>query len=128
MAQQPTQTVTVDRISNSGNPIANQSYRGKEIHVPAGDPGDVLEVRLTERKGYYSARVVNTATAGASDGGSKPHANPPTPARSSPDLKQIADELCDQMLPIETREDSSDLGPNQYPGSEHRSTIASRHD
>lgn len=54
-------TVTVDRISNSGNAIARQQHAGKTIHVPAGDVGETLEVRLIERGGYFEAKLVDRA-------------------------------------------------------------------
>ena len=55
------ETVTVDRISNSGNPIAQQQHAGKSIHVPAGDIGDTLEVQLIDKGGYFIARLVDRA-------------------------------------------------------------------
>lgn len=116
--------MTVDRISNSGNPIADQSHNGKDIHVPAGDPGDILKLRLIDNGAYYRAEVVNTVS-----GSERSHTrvNPTTPAKDSPRLSDIADDLCDEMLPIATRHDSGDssLGPNEYPDKNHRSEIAS---
>lgn len=60
MAGQSVQTVTVDRISNSGNAIAEQTRDGKTIHVRASQKiGDTLEVALTDKGGYYEARLVD---------------------------------------------------------------------
>lgn len=53
------ETVTVDRISNSGNAIAQQQRAGKTIHVPAGAVGETLEVRLTDRGGYFEAQLID---------------------------------------------------------------------
>lgn len=52
-------TVTVDRISNSGNTIAQQQYAGKTIHVPAGEVGETYDVRLIDKGGYFVARLVD---------------------------------------------------------------------
>lgn len=61
MVTSPTETVTVDRISNSGNAIAQQQRAGKTIHVPAGDIGDTLEVKLVDKGGYFEAQLVDRA-------------------------------------------------------------------
>jgi|APHM01.1.fsa_nt_gi hypothetical protein len=61
MVTSDTETVTVDRISNSGNPIAQQQVGGKTIHVPAGDVGETLEVELVDSGGYFIAQLVNRA-------------------------------------------------------------------
>lgn len=49
-----TETITVDRISNSGNAIAQEKFGGKDIHVPVGELGDTLEVKLVDQGGYRS--------------------------------------------------------------------------
>jgi predicted RNA-binding protein with TRAM domain len=36
--------VTVDRVSNSGNPIAK--HQGDHVHVPGGNPGETYRVEL----------------------------------------------------------------------------------
>lgn len=54
-----TDTITVDRISNSGNAIAQEQRRGKDIHVPAGELGDTLEVKLVDQGSYYVAKLVD---------------------------------------------------------------------
>lgn len=59
MVSQPIQTVTVDRISNGGNAIAQQTRAGKTIHVPAGEVGDTYEVRLEDTGGYFVAHLVD---------------------------------------------------------------------
>lgn len=61
MVDTTTQTITVDRISNSGNAIAQQTQAGKPIHVPAGEVGETYEVRLEERGGHLVATVVDRA-------------------------------------------------------------------
>jgi hypothetical protein len=63
MVDTTTQTVTVGRVSNSGNPVARQQRAGKTIHVPAGDVGDKLEVRLEDKGGYFVARLVDSTEA-----------------------------------------------------------------
>lgn len=59
MASPSTQTITVDRISNGGNAIAQQQHAGKTIHVPAGEVGESYDVRLVDRGGYFEARLVD---------------------------------------------------------------------
>lgn len=59
MAQSPTQTITVDRVSNSGNAIASQQRAGKTIHVPAGEVGEEYVVRLVDQGSYFEAQLVN---------------------------------------------------------------------
>lgn len=126
MANRPTRTISVDRISNSGNPVAESRHRGKIIHVPAGNPGDELEVRLVDKGSHYLAQVIDPTTGSTPQA---PRTNPRTPADESPDLAHIAEKYCgDQALPVETRHSESDLKPNEYPGSEKRQTIAQRHD
>lgn len=43
--------ISVDRVSNSGNPIG--THRGIHIHVPDGEPGETYEVRLDAQSGYF---------------------------------------------------------------------------
>jgi hypothetical protein len=59
MVATPTQTVTVDRASNSGNAIAQQQRAGKTIHVPAREVGETLDVRLVDKGSYFEARLVD---------------------------------------------------------------------
>lgn len=62
MAGPSTTTVTVDRISNSGNAIAEQKVGGKSVLVTASqEVGDTLEVKLTEKGGYFEATLVDRA-------------------------------------------------------------------
>lgn len=56
------QTVTVDRISNSGNAIAQQQHAGKTIHVPVKEVGTTLEVRLVDRGGYFEAELIDSTS------------------------------------------------------------------
>ncbi len=59
MVATTTQTVTIDRISSSGNAIAQQHHAGKTIHVPAGEVGETYDVRLVDKGGYFVAKVVD---------------------------------------------------------------------
>lgn len=52
-------TVAVERVSNSGNPIAREKAKGKAIHVPAGEIGETYEVRLIDKGGYFVAKLVD---------------------------------------------------------------------
>ena len=53
-------TVTVDRISNGGNAIAQERLNGKTIHAPASaEVGDTLEVKLVDRGRYFEARLAD---------------------------------------------------------------------
>jgi len=61
MALDSPQTVTVDRISNSGNAIAQQRHAGKSIHVPVKEVGATLEVRLVDKGSHFEARLVDRA-------------------------------------------------------------------
>lgn len=61
MVGSTTQTITVDRISNSGNAIAEQTHADKTIHVPAGEVGETYEVRLEDKGGYLVARLTDRA-------------------------------------------------------------------
>lgn len=38
--------VTVDRISNSGNAIAEEKYENSHIHVAGGKPGETCEIEI----------------------------------------------------------------------------------
>lgn len=46
-------TVTIDRISGGGNPIAEAKHRGKHIHVPDARPGDSVEIVIKEDHGNF---------------------------------------------------------------------------
>ena len=84
MATSPTQTVTVDRVSNSGNAIAQQQHAGKTIHVPAGEVGDTLEVKLVDQGGYFEATLVD-----------KLEQTQPRQPSASPDTSEIGSDLLD---------------------------------
>lgn len=43
--------VSVERVSNSGNPIG--THRGSHVHVPEGEPGNTYEVELDAQSGYF---------------------------------------------------------------------------
>lgn len=59
MAPSPVQTVTIDRVSNSGNAIAQQQRAGKTIHVPAGEVDETYDVRLVDKGSHFVARLVD---------------------------------------------------------------------
>lgn len=126
MVTNPTRTVTVDRISNNGNPIARETHGGKTIHVPSGLEGESYEVRLHDSGSYVEARLVHREdglrTREPLEG------TGPTPRSDS--LHDIALQLIgDDPVTMEQRECSDNrLAPREYPGKSHRSEIASRHD
>lgn len=59
MAQVQPQTITVDRVSNSGNAIAQQQHAGKTILVPAGEVGVEYDVRLVDQGSHFEARLID---------------------------------------------------------------------
>lgn len=63
MAQIQQQTITVDRVSNSGNAIADQQQAGKFVHAPADEVevGGTYEVRLIDRGNYFEAELIDRA-------------------------------------------------------------------
>ncbi len=63
MAQPSAETVTVDRISNSGNAIASQQQAGKSILVSAGEVsvGETYDVQLVDEGSHFEAKLVNRA-------------------------------------------------------------------
>ncbi|OYR68085.1 hypothetical protein DJ78_14170 [Halorubrum ezzemoulense] len=54
-----TQTITVDRVSNSGNAIADQQHAGKTVLVPAGEVGVEYDVRLVDQGSHFEAKLVD---------------------------------------------------------------------
>jgi hypothetical protein len=82
MGTSSTQTVTVDRISNSGNAIAQQQQAGKTIHVPTNEVGATVEVRLVDKGGYFEARLVDRA-----------EETQPRQPSANPDTSSIASDL-----------------------------------
>lgn len=50
--------ISVDRVSNKGNPIAEESYEGKEIHVPDASEGDTVVVELSDRGSYVVGKII----------------------------------------------------------------------
>ena len=46
-------TVTIDRISESGNPIAETKHHDKHVHVPGANPGETVEVLIEEDHGNF---------------------------------------------------------------------------
>jgi len=63
MAQIQQQTITVDRVSNSGNAIADQQQAGKTVHAPAKEVevGGTYEVRLIDRGSHFEAKLIDRA-------------------------------------------------------------------
>lgn len=56
-----TTTVTVDRISNSGNAIAKSQVQGKTVHAPVTEVGRTLEVELIDQGSHFEAKLVDTS-------------------------------------------------------------------
>lgn len=79
-----TTTVTVDRVSNSGNALAQQQHAGKTIHVPAGAVGETYDVRLIDKGGYFVAKLVDKTEGLQASGPSL-----------SPDTSDIGQDLLD---------------------------------
>jgi hypothetical protein len=50
--------ISVDRVSNRGNPIAKESYEGKEIHVPDASEDDTVVVELFDCGSYVVGKTV----------------------------------------------------------------------
>lgn len=122
---QPTQTVTVERVSGNGNPIAAQKKNGKHIHIPAGVPGNTLEVQLEDAGSHWIARVVDRSKRtevqkprGATDSGSTLNIG-----------EDFMQETFEEPLTIEQRNATgTELNGNEYPGRDHRNDISHRHD
>lgn len=126
-ANDATKDVTVDRISNNGNPVAAETHNGQAIHVPGREPGDRLLVRLEEAGGYYRATVVDRYETAVTTQTSTPSGPPSSGASSA--LLELGKKLCgDREISIEQRHSDSSLGPAEYPGKDKRKTIATRHD
>lgn len=130
MAGEPTKEITIDRISNSGNPVAAERHNGKAIHVPGREPGDRLLVRLEDVGGHYRAVVVDRYETAIPQ---QQTSQPATPSGSSngdtPNLLELGEKLCgDEPLTLEQRHSESKLAPREYPGKEKRKTTATRHD
>lgn len=126
MVSNSVQTVTVDRISNNGNPIAKETHNGKTIHVPSGLEGKTYEVRLQDRGSYTVATLVHQESGVRTR---KP-IGPSGPSGRNSNLLELGKKLIgDESLTMEQRECSdTSLGPAEYPGKDHRSKIAFRHD
>lgn len=52
-------TVTVDRISGSGNPIAEETLNGSCILVFGAEPGETVEVELEPWGGFFKGTLVD---------------------------------------------------------------------
>jgi len=55
-------TVTVDRISSSGNAIAE--HNGKHVHVNGGSPGETYTVELVDEGAYYTGKQITNKNSG----------------------------------------------------------------
>lgn len=75
-----TTQVTVDRVSNNGNPIAQEQVDGRVIQIPAGAVGETYEVRLIDQGGYFEAELVNRIE----------EAHPRTPSISSGEFVDVS--------------------------------------
>lgn len=126
MVSDPMQTVTVDRVSNNGNPIAEEAYNGKTIHVPSGLEGETYEVRLQDQGSYVVARLVHKETGARAQGPTGPSG----PSGKNEGILKLGEELIgDETLTMEQRECSDNrLNAAEYPGKDHRTEIATRHD
>lgn len=125
MVSSPTKEVTIDRISNNGNPIAQETHNGKTIHVPSGLRGETYEVRLIDRGSYVVADLVHKETGLRSRG-----ATGPSGGSGNDVILELGKELIgDEPLTMEQRESTDkSLDPGEYPGKDHRTEIASRYD
>ena len=56
-----TQTITVDRVNDNHNAIADQQHAGKTVVVPAGEVsvGREYDVRLVDEGSHFRAQVVD---------------------------------------------------------------------
>jgi len=126
MVSDPTQEITVDRVSNNGNPIAKERHNGKTIHVPSGLEGESYEVRLQDKGSYIVAHLVHKE-AGARV---QTTSSPSGPSGGKDVILELGEKLIgDETMTIEQRECSDNrLNAAEYPGKDHRSEIASRHD
>lgn len=96
MAGPSTTTVTVDRISNSGNAIAKEKVAGKTVHAPAKmEVGDTLEVELIDKGGFFEATLVDRAS----------ETQPRQPGLT-PDTSDIAENLLDPTTDLHCFETS----------------------
>lgn len=115
MANSPTQTITVDRVSNSGNAIADQQHAGKSIHVPAGEVGQIYEVKLVDHGSHFTAHPV--------DGTERVQPG------LGPDTSDIAENLLDpesDKHSFEVRPSTSSGNLRGLPGQEQRSKLSRR--
>lgn len=83
------QTHALDRVSNSGNPIATETHNDKSIHVPGRRPGDRLLVRLDDAGGYYEATVVDRYETAVTPRTSTPSTANSTDTDETTDLLQL---------------------------------------
>lgn len=123
MVSSTMQTITVDRVSQSGNAIAQQQYAGKTIHVPAGEVGETYDVRLTDKGGYFVAQLVDHAG----------EVQPPQPS-IGPDTSEVGKDLLEpernrsHSFKIRSSPNEGKLRsiPNSSSGRDQRSWISRR--
>jgi hypothetical protein len=116
MASPSSMTVTVDRISNGGNAIAQEQVDGKTIHAPASaEVGDTLEVRLTKQSGYFEARLVD-----------RTKETQPRQPSVSPDTSEIGQDLVNPGRNSSHSYSVSKSATSETVGQELRSWVNSR--
>lgn len=116
MASPSSMTVTVDRISNGGNAIAQEQVNGKTIHAPAtAEVGDTLEVRLTKQSDYFEARLVDRTE----------QVQPRQPS-VSPDTSEVGQDLVNPGRNNSHSYSVSKSVTNETVGQELRSWVSSR--
>lgn len=107
----PTKTVTVDRISNSGNAIAKDRVQGKVVHAPVRDVGETLEVKLIDRGSHFEAKLVD-----------RTEETQPRQPSLSPDTSDMLDSGSKESHSFEVRPRLT----KHAPGKERRSKMSSR--
>lgn len=55
----PPRKVTIDRISNAGNPVAKENYQGQCVHVFGAKPGEQVIVELRPKGSHYIGEIVD---------------------------------------------------------------------
>lgn len=55
----PLRSVTVDRISKAGNPVAKEKHNGDPILVFGAEPGDTVTIKSIEDQSFVRGEIVN---------------------------------------------------------------------
>ncbi len=58
-----TRRATIDRLSKSGNPIANEEIDGVPIIVPGAREGETVNIELEECNGFVSGKIISPTAA-----------------------------------------------------------------